>query len=96
MRSRGSPLEMGMGAPWWWSPHTRYITRGGATIFHRKNGGAEGDRTPDLVIANDALSQLSYSPGQINRSSLGSPETQFQGSPYQTKFGYFIEKKDSK
>ena len=25
-------------------------------------GGAEGDRTPDLVIANDALSQLSYSP----------------------------------
>ena len=27
-----------------------------------KVGGAEGDRTPDLVIANDALSQLSYSP----------------------------------
>lgn len=26
------------------------------------NGGAEGDRTPDLVIANDALSQLSYGP----------------------------------
>ena len=25
-------------------------------------GGAEGDRTPDLVIANDALSQLSYDP----------------------------------
>jgi YggT family protein len=25
-------------------------------------GGAEGDRTPDLVIANDALSQLSYGP----------------------------------
>ena len=24
--------------------------------------GAEGDRTPDLVVANDALSQLSYSP----------------------------------
>src|SRR6218665_3950311 len=29
--------------------------------FHR-NGGAERDRTADLVIANDALSQLSYSP----------------------------------
>ena len=25
-------------------------------------GGAEGDRTPDLVIANDALSRLSYGP----------------------------------
>src|SRR5690606_25939193 len=28
------------------------------------NGGAERDRTADLVIANDALSQLSYSPIQ--------------------------------
>ena len=27
-----------------------------------KTGGAEGDRTPDLVIANDALSHLSYGP----------------------------------
>ncbi len=27
-----------------------------------RGGGAEGNRTPDLVIANDALSQLSYSP----------------------------------
>ena len=26
-------------------------------------GGAEGNRTPDLVIANDALSRLSYGPG---------------------------------
>ena len=30
-------------------------------------GGAEGNRTPDLLIANEALSQLSYSP--IPRSS---------------------------
>ena len=28
-------------------------------------GGAEGNRTPDLVIANDALSQLSYGPAQV-------------------------------
>ena len=28
----------------------------------RSDGGAEGDRTPDLLIANEALSQLSYSP----------------------------------
>jgi hypothetical protein len=26
-------------------------------------GGAKGDRTPDLGIANAALSQLSYRPG---------------------------------
>lgn len=29
-------------------------------------GGAEGDRTPDLVIANDALSHLSYGPVQVH------------------------------
>ena len=27
-----------------------------------QSGGAGGIRTPDLIIANDALSQLSYSP----------------------------------
>ena len=26
-------------------------------------GGAEGDRTPDLMTASHALSQLSYGPG---------------------------------
>ena len=31
-------------------------------LTRAKAGGAEGDRTPDLVIANDALSQLSYGP----------------------------------
>ena len=40
-------------------------------------GGAEGDRTPDLCIANAALSQLSYSPmrqGQdSNDLSRGAP-----------------------
>src|SRR5262249_4370580 len=30
--------------------------------FHGICGGAEGDRTPDLLIANEALSQLSYGP----------------------------------
>ena len=28
----------------------------------KENGGARRDRTADLVIANDALSQLSYGP----------------------------------
>ena len=27
-----------------------------------KNGGAEGIRTPDIFLAKEALSQLSYSP----------------------------------
>lgn len=31
----------------------------------RECGGAKEDRTPDLVIANDALSQLSYGPGVL-------------------------------
>jgi hypothetical protein len=29
------------------------------------NGGASRDRTDGLVVANDALSQLSYSPTQV-------------------------------
>ena len=39
-----------------------------------KGGGRRGDRTPDLVIANHALSQLSYAPTRwwlATRSSLG-------------------------
>src|SRR5690606_23584247 len=35
---------------------------GEISLYGGMNGGAEGNRTPDLVIANDALSQLSYSP----------------------------------
>ncbi len=31
------------------------------------DGGAEGNRTPDLIIANDALYQLSYSPASVRR-----------------------------
>ena len=36
-----------------------------------KIGGAEGDRTPDLCIANAALSQLSYSPTSEGREFSG-------------------------
>ncbi len=32
-------------------------------------GGAEGGRTPDLLIANEALSQLSYGPDKVRRRS---------------------------
>src|ERR1700735_787613 len=33
-----------------------------AGMVERNGGGAEGSRTPVLLIANEALSQLSYSP----------------------------------
>jgi hypothetical protein len=32
--------------------------------FQAKDGGAEGSRTPDLLIANETLYQLSYDPNQ--------------------------------
>ena len=35
--------------------------------------GAEGDRTPDLLIANEALSQLSYSPTKDGKSTARPP-----------------------
>ena len=39
------------------------LSRGCATRSPQaKRGGAKGDRTPDLGIANAALSQLSYRP----------------------------------
>ncbi len=33
-----------------------------ALVFQGVLSGAEGSRTPDLVVANDALYQLSYDP----------------------------------
>jgi hypothetical protein len=39
-------------------------------IFNVDIGGAEGARTPDLIAASDALSQLSYSPILTNKTLL--------------------------
>ena len=44
-----------------------FAGRAGPIIAVLCTGGAEGDRTPDLVIANDALSHLSYGPVQCER-----------------------------
>ncbi len=33
-------------------------------LLRFRNGGAEGSRTPDLLIANETLYQLSYDPIQ--------------------------------
>ena len=43
-----------------------FAARHGAVIDPISTGGAEGDRTPDLVIANDALSHLSYGPVPVS------------------------------
>ena len=36
-----------------------------ASTVTSKESGAEGDRTPDLMTASHALSQLSYGPGRV-------------------------------
>ena len=41
-------------------PGLRIVTRG--RLPSHSCGGAEGDRTPDLMTASHALSHLSYSP----------------------------------
>ena len=39
-----------------------------------KDGGAEGSRTPDLLIANETLYQLSYDPNQSGKFSVKNAE----------------------
>ena len=36
-------------------------------LSHKGNGGADRDRTDDLLIANQTLSQLSYSPTWLEK-----------------------------
>ena len=38
-----------------------------------KTGGGEGDRTPDLMLAKHALSQLSYTPNFLQNYTSGGP-----------------------
>jgi hypothetical protein len=52
-----------------WEPEASGFDKRRKTVtFDGKGGGAERDRTADLVIANDALSQLSYSPSPVPRA----------------------------
>ena len=44
--------------------------------------GAEGDRTPDLLIANEALSQLSYSPTKDGKTTAQPPFGQPKNARY--------------
>ena len=45
----------------------------GITAPHQANGGARRDRTDDLLNANQALSQLSYSPSALRLCLRGQP-----------------------
>ncbi len=48
------------------------VKKGLTTLCHKSLllfGGAEGDRTPDLMTASHALSQLSYSPSKLALNS---------------------------
>ena len=52
-----------------------YLTAVGAAHYNKKvidskDGGAEGSRTPDLLIANETLYQLSYGPIILNMNDL--------------------------
>ena len=55
-------------APVWCNKDTGKDTGRSARLA--EFGGAEEDRTPDLVIANDALSQLSYDPNDLRPGML--------------------------
>jgi hypothetical protein len=41
------------------------VSLGSTLAFSVLDGGADRDRTGDLLVANQALSQLSYSPGRV-------------------------------
>src|SRR5687767_14111309 len=45
------------------------VTPRGSNLDHFNCHGAEGDRTPDLCIANAALSQLSYRPQRVRSAT---------------------------
>src|SRR3977135_1177177 len=52
-------------------PAPESIVPGGARAATREGSGASGARTRDLVTASHALSQLSYSPGEVVVTSKG-------------------------
>src|ERR1019366_7728400 len=49
--------------------------------------GAEGDRTPDLCIANAALSQLSYSPGRAANIGPNATPQQVETGNQASRYG---------
>ena len=54
-----------------------------------KNGGREGIRTPGLLVANEALSQLSYSPPSSKNLILAEERGSYQGGKYGLRRGSY-------
>src|SRR4051812_32852260 len=61
------------------SPPSCWRTFGAAALLTSKAGGAERDRTADLLIANEALSQLSYSPKRFLTGSTPTERERYLG-----------------
>ena len=59
----------------------------GTELVTELPGGAKGDRTPDLGIANAALSQLSYRPFHEGSDETSRPQKRRQLSPPLVKSG---------
>ena len=56
--------------------HYRQSTRIVSNLSKTDDGGAKEDRTPDLLRARQALSQLSYGPGIRMQSCISSSDPQ--------------------
>jgi hypothetical protein len=69
------------GSPWSGLVHSLSTFRADGCTELARFGGAEGDRTPDLRIANATLSQLSYGPDHDIRTLAGSGGTMVGASP---------------
>ena len=52
---------------------SRRTKKGESNVWPSMSGGVEEDRTPDLRIANAALSQLSYHPVEVRILALFRP-----------------------
>jgi hypothetical protein len=52
-----------------------------------ESGGREGIRTPGLLVANEALSQLSYSPTSSNKILADDPNLAKRSRPYDLQRG---------
>ena len=53
--------------------------------YTAKFGGADGDRTRDLLHAMEALSQLSYSPNRFDSQHQSQTRLNQNGGPGQTR-----------